>query len=167
MTLNIASYSEDWRARLLSQFAHTPFQVLCGSAVLQCESVEGFWQGLKWPEGSTERSRAFGLWGMEAKLAGAGAPNTDVDFCGRRLGRGGSEHHALAELATRAKLEQNPDVRRALLATSGLRLTHDLIDADGRPVPDSLTLPKEKFIEIWEGLRDELFASLGDRDAGR
>ncbi len=158
MTLNIASYSDDWRARLLSTFAHTPFELKCGSAVIRCESVEGLWQGLKWPEGSAERARAFGLWGIEAKLAGTGAPDGDIDYCGRRVAQGRPEHHAIAENAMRAKLAQNPDVRQALLATVGLRLTHDLIDERGRPVADSLTLPKDTFLEIWGRLRDELIS---------
>ena len=71
MTLNIASYSEDWRARLLSTFAHTPFALRCGAREIRCESVEGFWQGLKFPEGSADRDRVFALWGLEAKRAGA------------------------------------------------------------------------------------------------
>jgi len=88
VTLNIASYSDDWRARLLSSFAHTPFELRCGSTMIRCASVEGFWQGLKWPEGSAERARAFGLWGIEAKLAGVGAPDGSIDYCGRRVPRG-------------------------------------------------------------------------------
>ena len=59
----------------------------------------------------------------------------------------------------RAKLEQNRDVQSALLATVGLGLTHDLIDEDGRPVLDSLALPKAVFVEIWTRLRDEAVAS--------
>ncbi len=156
MTLNIASYSDDWRARLLSAFAHTPFHLWCGAVAIRCESVEGFWQGLKWPEGSAARGRAFGLWGIEAKHAGEGAPDGDIVFCGTRVARGGADHHALAERAMRAKLAENPEVLRALAATAGLRLTHDLIDEAGVMVPDSLTLPKMVFIAIWERLRDEL-----------
>ena len=118
MTLNIASYSEDWRARLLSTFAHTPFALRCGAREIRCESVEGFWQGLKFPEGSGERERVFALWGFEAKRAGASAPTDDtVVFCGERVQLGSPELHALAEKAMRAKLEQNTEVRRALVET--------------------------------------------------
>ena len=156
MTLNIASYSDDWRARLLSTFAHTPFEVRLGAEVVRCESVEGFWQGLKWPQGSPDRARVFGLWGLDAKLAGADAPAGDIDLGGERIVRGSPEHHALAERAMRAKLEQNADVEAALRATVGLRLTHDLIDEKGAAVPDSLTLPKAVFVDIWTKLRDEL-----------
>ena len=156
MTLNIASYSDDPRARLLSTFAHTPFELRIGGETLRCESVEGFWQGLKWPAGSPERLRVFGLWGLEAKLAGAAAPAGDIEIGGRRVERGSAAHHGLAEQAMRAKLEQNSDVRAALRATNGLRLTHDLIDEKGEAVPDSLTLPKAVFVEMWTKLRAEL-----------
>jgi hypothetical protein len=156
VTLNIASYSADWRSRLLSTFAHTPFELRLGAETVRCESVEGFWQGLKWPEGSSDRPRVFRLWGLDAKLAGAHAPLGDIEIAGQRISRGGAAHHALAERAMRAKLEQNADVGAALRATAGLRLTHDLIDETGATVPDSLTLPKAVFVDIWTRLRDEL-----------
>ena len=156
MTLNIASYSEDWRARLLSTFAHTPFALGCGPREIRCESVEGFWQGLKFPEGSGERERVFALHGLEARRAGAGAPTDDtIVFCGERVQLGSPEHHSLAEKAMRAKLEQNADVRRALLETAGLVLTHELVDEEGTLVPDSRTLPAAVFCAIWTKLRDE------------
>ena len=164
MTLNIASYSDDPRARLLSAFAHTPFVLRCGEREIRCESVEGFWQGLKFPEDSAERERVFGLWGLDAKRAGASAPSSEaIDFCGERVARGGPAHHALAERATRAKLGQNEEVRRALIETVGLTLTHELVDESGAPVPDSRTLPAAVFCAIWTKLRDEI-SSQGARD---
>jgi len=159
VTLNIASYSDDWRSRLLSTFAHTPFELTLGDERARCESVEGFWQGLKWPAGSADRERVFGLWGLEAKLAGVDAPTGEIEVAGRRIPRGGPAHHELAARAMRAKLEQNPDVQDALRATDGLRLTHELVDEHGEPVPDSLTLPKAVFVEIWTRLRGEITAA--------
>ena len=101
----------------------------------------------------------FGLWGAEAKLAGAEAPFGDIDVAGQLIPRGSAAHHALAERAMRAKLEQNADVQEALRATAGLRLAHELIDEKGDAVPDSLTLPKAVFVDIWTRLRDELLSS--------
>jgi hypothetical protein len=159
-TLNIASYSDDWRSRLLSTFAHTPFTLTCADEPVRCASVEGFWQGLKWPEGSTDRERIFGLWALEAKLAGQGAPaTTHVRFCGRDVVIGSADHHDLARLAMRAKLEQNPEVQRALEATDDLVFTHVLLDENGQPYPDSLTLPAAVFCAIWTELRRD-FRSL-------
>jgi hypothetical protein len=159
VTLNIASYSDDWRSRLLSTFARAPFELRLGVETVRCESVEGFWQGLKWPEGSSERARVFRLWGLDAKLAGADAPSGDIEIAGQLISRGSAAHHTLAEQAMRSKLEQNAEVKAALRATVGLRLTHDLIDEKGAVVPDSLTLPKAVFVDIWTRLRDELMSS--------
>ncbi|MCA1645419.1 MAG: hypothetical protein LC797_08110 [Chloroflexi bacterium] len=153
-TLNIASYSDDWRSRLLSTFAHTPFSLTCADGFVRCASVEGFWQGLKWPEDSADRERVFGLWGLEAKLASHGAPaTTHVRFCGRDVVIGSPDHHHLARLAIRAKLEQNPEVQRALEATDDLIFTHILLDETGKPYPDSATLPAAVFCAIWTELR--------------
>jgi hypothetical protein len=164
VTLNNASYSDDWRARLLSTFAHTPFSLRCGAREIHCESVEGFWQGLKFGEGSVARERVFALWGIDAKRAGANAsPGETVDYCGERVPVGGPRHHQLAEKAMRAKLKQNPDVRRALRETAGLQLTHELVDGTGKPVPDSVTLPATVFCAIWTRLRQEAL----DEDAVR
>jgi hypothetical protein len=44
---------------------------------------------------------------------------------------------------------QQPPVRRALLETVGLQLTHELVDGTGKPVPDSVTLPATVFCAIW------------------
>lgn len=161
MSLNIASYSDDWRARLLSSFAATAFVLRCPDGTeTRCASVEGFWQGLKWPEGSPERGRAFMLVGREAKRAATGAPASEtVSFCGRNIQIASAEHHALGEMAMRAKLEQNPDVRRALLATGNLVLTHVLVDDQSQPVPDSKTFPATVFCGIWTRLRSELTKS--------
>jgi hypothetical protein len=158
VSLNIASYSDDWRARLLSTFAATPFLLRCPDGTeIRCASVEGFWQGLKWPEGSPERGRAFSLVGLQAKMAAAGAPASEtLTYCGRNLQIGSPEHHALGETAVRAKLEQNDDVRSALLATGDLVLTHFLVDEESQPVPDSKTFPAAVFCDIWTRLRSEI-----------
>jgi hypothetical protein len=154
--LNIASYSDDWRSRLLSTFAHTPFMLRSDREPIHCASVEGFWQGLKWPESSAERERVFTLWGLEAKLASQGSPSTThVRYQGRDIAMGSPEHHGLARLAIRAKLEQNPEVQRAVEASAGLTFTHILVDENGTPYPDSLTLPAAVFCQIWTELRDE------------
>jgi hypothetical protein len=53
-------------------------------------------------------------------------------------------------------------VRRALAATVGLTLTHQLIDEQGRAVPDSVTLPAAIFCAIWIRLREELLTRQAD-----
>lgn len=160
MSLIVASGSSDWRASLLSNFAHTPFLLRLGTCAVVCASVEGFWQGLKWPEGSTERTRAFALWGPAAKASGRNAPTSAVaSLCGRSVRRGSPEHYELAELALRAKIEQNEAARKALLATAGLELLHGVVGPSGQRQRDSKTLPASVFCEILTSLRNELVAS--------
>ena len=36
-----------WQERILSNLAHTPFRVTINGGDFDCNSVEGFWQGLK------------------------------------------------------------------------------------------------------------------------
>jgi hypothetical protein len=41
-------------------------------------------------------------------------------------------------------------------------LTHELVDEHGDPVPDSVTLPKAVFVDIWTRLRDEIASDRTD-----
>ena len=54
--INISSKGETETERMLSNFAYTPFE-LDG---VHYESVEGFWQSLKFPEGSGDRTESRG-----------------------------------------------------------------------------------------------------------
>lgn len=144
--LNVVFSSPDWRARLLSNFAHTPFE-LWGE---KFASVEGFWQGLKFEEGSTEQKRVFLLWGYEAKKAGRRAPKRDTfTWRGAVYRAGSSEHHQLMRAALEAKFAQNANARRALLATAGLVLVHKLAG-------DSVTIPGRVFAGMLMEIRENL-----------
>jgi len=68
--VNIRFHSKDWRERILSNLAHTPFTIEINGQLFQCASVEGFWQGLKCR--GAMREHVFGLSGLGAKNAGAG-----------------------------------------------------------------------------------------------
>lgn len=146
--LNVVWGSSDWRARLLSNFAPTPFE-LWGE---KFASVEGFWQGLKYPEGSPEQKRVFGLFGYEAKRAGRRAPvgpGGMFTWRGRLYRVGSPEHWDLMRQALRAKFEQCAEARRALLATRGLKLVHQL-------PRDSRTIPGAVFARMLEEIRADL-----------
>jgi len=146
--LNVVWGSPDWRARMLSNFAPTPFG-LWGE---KFASVEGFWQGLKYPEGSAEQKRVFGLFGYEAKRAGRRAlvgPGGMFTWRGRTYRVGSPEHWGLMRQALRAKFEQCAEARRALLATRGLKLVHELLR-------DSKTIPGVVFARMLEEIRAEL-----------
>jgi predicted NAD-dependent protein-ADP-ribosyltransferase YbiA (DUF1768 family) len=153
---------------ILSNFAVTPF-TFRGK---RYASVEGFWQMMLYPEGSSDpraadprltwahsREEVSQMVAFEAKAAGeAGELNMQklgidwVTFEGRRfpyrsLKKG--EHYALIVAAMRAKLEQNAAVRRILLATGDLRLRPDHIQEANAP-------PEWRYFEVWMEIREEL-----------
>lgn len=150
--LNIYSESSDWRARRLSNFSAGPF-VLDGQGVA---SVEGFIQGTKFPEGHILRQEAFRSYGTKAKRIGKEAERKLVWWKGRVISYGSAEHHQLIERAIRAKFEQNPEVMRALLATEGMTLTHDL----GHPELPNTSLPAKVFCDILTRIREK---ALGEK----
>lgn len=152
---------------ILSNFTLAPFS-LDG---ISYQSVEGFWQMMKFPESPTDPRATFaGLqWpvsrlavsqmvAFEAKKAGdLGSANMKtmginyVTFNGISLPyrvdeRG--EHFKLIQLAMTAKLDQNPEVKRILLATGDLVLKPDHKQLD---VP-----PAWRYHEIWTELRRQL-----------
>jgi predicted NAD-dependent protein-ADP-ribosyltransferase YbiA (DUF1768 family) len=129
---------------LLSNFAATPFE-FHGK---RYASLEGFWQMMKYPEGSDDPRTKFPgiewklsrdavgqLTAFEAKRAGDfGTRNMAkmgidwVTFEGKQMPyrpQEPGEHYQLIEDATRAKVRQNPEVKRILLATGDLILKPD------------------------------------------
>jgi predicted NAD-dependent protein-ADP-ribosyltransferase YbiA (DUF1768 family) len=129
---------------LLSNFAATPF-VFHG---VRYASLEGFWQMMKYPEGADDprakypdvswphtRAEVGQMTAFEAKHAGdLGEANMKkmginwVSFEGKRFEyrpKEPGEQYRLIVAATRAKVEQNPEVRRVLLSTGNLVLMPD------------------------------------------
>lgn len=151
-TINIDLKGETKTEQMLSNLAPTPFE-LNGK---HYASVEGFWQGLKFPEGSEQRNGIAKLSGVEAKKSGRKAENsTEFEYQGKKIKVGSDKHHELIKKAIRAKLEQNPDVRNLLLTTGDKKITHIFRTPDGRILPDSQTIPGEKFCQILMDLREE------------
>lgn len=147
--LNIGSRSEDWRAIRLSNFSFDSFD-LDG---VRFYSVEGFIQGIKFPEGDFNREKAQYLRGIDAKRLGRKAPpeRKFVWWKGEAFLYGSVKHHALIERAIRAKFERNEGAMKALLATAGMTLTHNL----GHPESPHTSLPSEIFCEILTKIREE------------
>jgi len=112
-------------------------------------SVEGFWQGLKFP-GETDRERLASMSGIEAKEAGDAAPKTtSFAYLGQSIAMGSPEHHVLMERACNAKFEQDARARTALLATGTRILTH--------VVPqDSKNIPGVVMSAIWTRIRERV-----------
>lgn len=153
---------------ILSNFTKAPF-TFHGK---NYQSVEGFWQMMKYPEGPKDpRAKAKGVtWkytrdqvsqmvAFEAKSAGDLAEKNMkkmgidwVTFEGRKFpywAKEKGEHYQLIVGAMRAKLEQNPEVRRVLLATGNL-----VLKPDHHQEPDAP--PAWRYFTIWTELRSEI-----------
>jgi predicted NAD-dependent protein-ADP-ribosyltransferase YbiA (DUF1768 family) len=153
---------------LLSNFAPAPF-VFRGK---QYASLEGFWQMMLYPEGPGDpRSKAPGLvWkytrdqvaqmtAFDAKSAGTLAEENmkkmGIDwatFEGEQFPYRSAQpgkHYQLIVEAMRAKVEQNPEVKRVLLATGDLILKPD---HHGEPDPP----PEWKYCDVLMQIRSEL-----------
>ncbi len=150
--LNIGSRSEDWRAKEISNFPRYPF--VLDNVLLA--SPEGFIQGVKLPPENPNRKIAFASVGIAAKRIGREARSiTRFTKCvwwkEKEIEYRSQEHFDLIERAIRAKFEQNPKAMKALLATAGMVLTHDL----GHPESQYTSLPRKVFCDILTRLREE------------
>jgi predicted NAD-dependent protein-ADP-ribosyltransferase YbiA (DUF1768 family) len=153
---------------ILSNFAATPF-VFHG---VRYASVEGFWQMMLYPESRNDlraraasvswphtRSEVARMTAFDAKAAGdIGEENMRklgidwVTFEGRRMpyrSMKPGEHYRLIVEAMRAKLAQNPEVRRILLATGDLILLPDHVQEAHAP-------PEWEYFRIWMDIRAKL-----------
>lgn len=146
--LNIHFGASDDRVRLISNLARAPFE-LDGR---HYASVEGFWQGLKFPS-QEARDRIAELSGMQAKRAGKAAPSSEAFVYGGRVVRTGSpQHWKLMFRACKAKFRQNEAARTALLGTGRRILVH-------RVRKDSVTIPGAIMADIWMRIRKALLRS--------
>ena len=153
---------------LLSNFAATPF-TFRGK---RYASLEGFWQMMLYPEGPTDQRSKFSgvtwkytrqqvsqMTAFAAKSAGTLAEENmrlmKIDwatFEGKRFVYRSATprtHYRLIVAATWAKVKQNPDVMRVLLATGDLVLKPD---HHGEPGPP----PEWKYYEILTAIRTQL-----------
>lgn len=143
--INVTSRSPDPAIQLISNFAHTPF-VLDDRPYA---SVEGFWQGLKYPEAYRRREIAQ-LYGGSARKAGQDAPAADTLTYDSHLIRVGTyDHWRLMAAACWAKFSQHPEAQQALLATDTRPLEHKVRR-------DSRTIPGVIMAQIWTRIRRTL-----------
>jgi predicted NAD-dependent protein-ADP-ribosyltransferase YbiA (DUF1768 family) len=152
-TINISSTSRDWRGLALSNFGLSPF-VLDG---MLFASVEGFIQGIKFPEGDPRRAAAFIASGWEAKRLGDTADRSGAYWGGVSQVYGSPDHHRLIERAMRARIAQSLGLQEALRSTAGATLIHDT--GSGRESPTT-SLPAAVFCRILTEIRTELLADI-------
>src|SRR5690606_13289871 len=104
----------------LSNFMLSPF-VLDG---ILFASIEGFIQGIKFPEGDPRREQAFVSSGWDAKRLGDTAGRSGAYWKGERIAYGSDAHHRLIEKAIRARIAQNQGLARVMKSTRGEVLAH-------------------------------------------
>jgi len=148
--LNVSSASNDWRACALANYPLFPFTL--DGVVLA--SVEGFIQGIKFPEAHPSRALAFLAHAAAAKQYGARAERISVWWKDQVLPYGSDAHHALIARAIRAKFFHNHGAQLALRATEGIVLKHDV-----GPEAPTTSLPATVFCRILTELRAELLAT--------
>lgn len=146
--LNISSTSADWRGLALSNFRLSPFVI----NDMLFASVEGFIQGIKFPENDPRRLQAFHLSGWDAKHLGDQADRSGAYWEGQCLPYGSTQHHQLIEGAIRARIAQSIGLQRVLLSTAGSVLVHDT----GRPESQTTSLPAAVFCRILTAIREDL-----------
>lgn len=155
--LNIASGAFESIGKALSNFARRPF-VLDGK---QYESVEGFYQGLKWSD-PVKRAEVAQLSGPDAKSAGRGSKATSFEYEGKTIDFRSPEHYALMKRAIKASLEQNPAILAEFQATSPRPMEHKT----GRRENPKSGYPSAEFIKTLLEVRSETLAAKGDGSIG-
>lgn len=115
-------------------------------------SIEGFIQGIKFPEDAPRRVQAFNLSGWDAKHLGDQADRSGAYWAGACLPYGSDQHHRLIEEAIRARIAQSIGLQSALLSTEGMTLVHDT----GRSESHTTSLPATVFCEILNRIWDDL-----------
>lgn len=128
--MNISYRSSDWRERILSNLAETPFTITINGQSFRCASVEGFWQGLKSKD--ERRAYVFGLSGLAAKNAGRGKHSANFEIAGLAIRVGSREHEDLIKEAIRQKILQNDRAAAALKSSTG-GITHN-VPARSKPI---------------------------------
>lgn len=156
---NVASNSKNRIEKRLSNLDYAPF-VFNGQAYA---SIEGFWQGLKFPEGSEMRAQVAAMSGLSSKRIGDTAEKSETfQYLDETYQVGLARHQSLMKLALRAKFAQNPDCLQLLLATGDAQIIHEPKMKDGTPYPDSTTIPAEVFSRFLMEIRDEFRKSAKD-----
>lgn len=144
--LNIRFDSPDWRGKILSNLAATPFQI--GRFLFP--SVESALQGIKFAD-SAMREHVFVMNGLAALKTGRTVTRSIeerssvfVYWDEQLIPYNSLPHRLLIALFIHEKVRQNPEVQRALLATTGTFIFHDT----GRVEHPHTSLPEKFYIEV-------------------
>ena len=117
LAINVMYSSENETIKKISNLGRTPFLM----DNIEYESVEGFWQGLKYEE--NKRIEIQKLFGKEAKKIGSREKYKKfVHYKNQKIRVGSREHWDLMHRACENKFNQNEDAQKALLSTQGYDL---------------------------------------------
>lgn len=141
--LNIWSNSDEEIGRLVSHFAHTPFEL----DSVAFGSVEAFYSWLLVESNEPKRAKIAPMWGARAKHACPKTKPDWINYHGRKIKCSSPEHRELIMRANRAKLDAHPAIARDFVATLPRPIVHVL------PVKEED--PQEVSCEIMWRLRDQ------------
>jgi hypothetical protein len=142
--INVLYSSELDAVSVISNLGHTPF-VMDNT---QFESVEAFWQSLKFEE--NEREEIAKLYGKKAKKIGKRIEyRKHIKYQDEKIRVGSSEHWELMKIACSHKFTQSKLAQKALLKTGIRPLYH-------KPRKDSTTIPGPIMAGIWMDIRSKL-----------
>ncbi|MCK4592335.1 hypothetical protein KAT63_02750 [Candidatus Parcubacteria bacterium] len=151
---NVNSGSENPIEAALSNLSDHTFKI--GKLTL---IVEVALQMIKFPLESKERKEILALSGKDigirAKRLGKNAVGELVYWDGRTIVYNSQEHRELLKMFIEAKFHQNEDAMKALLSTIDGELDHDV-----GPESPNTSLPKDAFLKILIGIRNERLALL-------
>jgi predicted NAD-dependent protein-ADP-ribosyltransferase YbiA (DUF1768 family) len=150
LPLNVWSRSAEAIGQLMSNFAHTPFEL---DGVVYA-SIEGFYVSLLFldPARRLKLARLYGLvvsrMGKKSKIK---RDKLKTCYAGEWFDLGSEAHLGLVKRALRAKLQAHPDIARAFVATVPRPIVHEI----GHPDPPDAEFPAPVFCRLLSELRDE------------
>lgn len=151
-TINIDSISPQVEGRVFSNLFESPF-TLDGFIY---RSVESFWQSIKYPEWSLERSKVASMeWSLAKSEWRKKKGITSIVYQWIHIWVGTNEHQQLLKRALLAKFIQNPELAKMLVDTGNIDFTHVLM-RNGVKIPESQTIPSSIFCQFLEEIRSIL-----------
>lgn len=149
---NIASNSKNNIEAWLSNLSHNPFNL----DWTIYNSIEAFWQSLKFEEWSEKWNRCIELTWIESKKYWNNIKWIDYFFYNELKYKVWSlEHQDLMKKALKEQLKQNIDKLKLLLSTWNSNLIHKPQKEDWTYYSDSITIPWEIFWKFLMDLREE------------
>lgn len=143
-SINVTYSTDNEEIKKISNLAYSPFLM----DNLEYNSVEAFWQSLKYND--AEREDVSKLHGKGAKKSGNKVKYAEfINYQGQKIRVGSQEHWDLMYKACENKFTQNEDAQNALLNTGIRPLYH-------KPRKDSVVIPGPIMAGIWMNIRSKL-----------